>query len=215
MFTIDLLKGEGVPMRSRPGGIAFACTVLAVPLMVGIAMVGVIKEHNVALSIQEQQLARINGVIGTLSDALAHKHAMETQKTAATHLLSDIKTALTHRTTWTPVLTTVAHGMPDALVLTRLEAQQTMVRRQVPAKDDPKIMIEATIPVRTLAIAVCGQDGNASYTTVKAFQDYLRSTPALGPRLDSVTVSQDSGETLDGQDVVNYELNCVFKPIIE
>ncbi len=214
MFKIDLLKGEGVPMRSRPGGILFACTVIAVPLIVGIAMVGIGLEHNVALSIQKQQLAKIQGVIGTLSDALEQKHAMEAQKTIYTQLLSDIKTSLKRHTAWSPVLVTLAQAMPQELVLTKLEAQQEFVRRQAPAKNDPGMMIEVMVPIRTLAINVCGQDGNASYKAVRTLQDHLKSTPALGSRLDSVTVSQGSG-TLNGQDVVSYELNCVFKPVFE
>ena len=115
MYTIDLLKGEGVPIRSRPGGIVFACAVIAVPLIVGIAIVGICLERRVALSIQEQQLAKINGVIGTLSEVLATKHAMEAEKTEATHLLENVKTALANYTTWTPALVTLVEGMPKDL----------------------------------------------------------------------------------------------------
>lgn len=214
MYTIDLLKGEGVPIRSRPGGIVFACTIIAVPLIVGIAMVGICLQHRVVISIQEQQLAKIKGVIGTLSDALAQKHAMEAQKTEATDLLEDVKTALTSHTTWTPALMTLVESMPEDLVLTKLEAQQEFVRRRVPAKNDPGMMIDVTVPVRTLQINVCGQEGNTAYRAVRTLQDHLKSAPALGSRLDTVTVSQGSG-TLDGQDVVSYELNCTFKPAIE
>ena len=212
MFTIDLLKGEGIPIRSRPGGIAFACTVISVPLIVGIIMAGVCIEHRVALSIQEQQLARIKSVTGTLLDALARKHAMEAQKTASTNLLYNAKTALTRHTPWTPALLTLVEGMPDNLVLTKLEAQQDFVRRRVPAENDPGMMIDITVPVRTLEIDVCGYDGNVAYRAVRELQDHLKSSAALGSRLNTVTVSQGSG-ILDGQDVVSYELSCVFKPI--
>ena len=33
MFTIDLLKGEGVPIKSKPEDIAFALVMIIVPII--------------------------------------------------------------------------------------------------------------------------------------------------------------------------------------
>ena len=89
MYEIDLLKGEGVPIRSRPGGIAFACLVLAVPLIASIAMISIYLEHRVATSVQSQQLTRLRRVTAALSGALETKRSLEHQKTLGVHLLSD------------------------------------------------------------------------------------------------------------------------------
>jgi Tfp pilus assembly protein PilN len=211
MYTVDLLNGEGVPIRSRPGGIAFACLLIVVPLVVGIVIVGVYLDRQVTVSIQTQQLARLQGVLGTLSAALEKKRSLEEQQVAATGFLADIKTALNRHTQWSPALKTVIDSLPNALVLTKLEARQEFVPRKVPSKGNPKTTVDVSVPVRTLGIGVCGYDGNASYRAVRDLQDRLRSSATLGPRLDAVTVSQESG-TLDGEDVVRYELTCVFKP---
>lgn len=214
MYEVDLLKGEGVPIRSRPGGIAFACMVIAVPLIVGIAIASIYLEHRVAASVQRQQLTRLQRVIATLSEALETKHALEKQQAASRHLLGDIKTALTGHTQWSGVLTTVVDCLPSTLILTKLAARRDTVRRQVPAKDNPETTIDITVPRRTLHIGVCGYDAHAAYQAVRNFQDRLRSSPVLGPYIDTVTVSQES-QTLDGEPVVSYELNCAFKPSFE
>lgn len=214
MYTIDLLSGEGVPIRSRPGCIAFACLLIVVPLIVGVVLVGVYLDRQVTVSIQGQQLSRLEGVLGTLSGALEKKRSLEEQSATAAGLLTDIRTALGRHTQWSPALVAVTESLPDALVLTRLEARQEFVSRKVPSKANPKTTIDVQVPVRSLGIGVCGYDGNASYRAVRQLQDSLRSSRVLGPRLDTVTVSQESG-TFDGEDVVRYELNCTFKPEVE
>ncbi len=214
MYTIDLLKGEGIPIRSRPGGIAFACLVIAVPLIVGIAMISIYMEHRVATSVQRQQLVRLRQVITTLAPALERKRTLEERKTLGVDLLGDVRTALGQRAQWSPILATVVESLPETLVLTKLQARQSMVRHRVPAKNDPEMEIDISVPVRTLDIGVCGQDEYAASQAVRSFQDRLRSSPVLKPWLDTLTVSQEA-QTLDGQDVVSYELSCVMKPIIE
>jgi hypothetical protein len=214
MYKIDLLKGEGIPIRSRPGGVAFACLVIAVPLIVGITMVSIFVEHRVASAVQRQQLTRLRRVITALAPALEAKRALEERKALGMDLLGDVKTALGRRTQWSPILATVVATLPETLVLTKLQAHQSMVRRQVPSRDNPETLIDISVPVRALEIRVCGEDGHAASRAVRRFQDSLRSSATLGHWLDALTVSQES-QTLDGQDVVSYELNCVFKPAIE
>ena len=210
MYEIDLLKGEGVPIRSRPGGIAFACLVIAVPLIVGAAMASIYMEHRVATSVQSQQLIRLRRMIAALSPALETKRTLENRQAANRHLLGDIRTALSGYTQWSPVLTTVIDCMPDALILTKIEATRHSVRREVPLPDNPKATTEIVVPVRALQIGVCGYDEQSAYRAVRTFQDRLRATPVLGPRIDTVTVSQQS-QVLNGKQVVSYELNCAFQ----
>jgi hypothetical protein len=214
MYKVDLLKGEGIPIRSRPGGIAFACMVIAIPLIVGSAIASIYLEHRVAASVQIQQLNRLRKMVGTLSGALEAKRLLQEQKTVGTQLLGNAKTALTGHTQWSPVLATVIDCMPDSLILTKLRARQESVRRRVPAKDNPEISIDIDVPMRTLQIGVFGYGEQAAYRAVRDFQDRLRSSAMLAPRLDTLTISQES-QTRDGQEVVSYELNCAFRPVFE
>ena len=214
MYEIDLLKGEGVPIRSRPGGIAFACLVIAVPLIAGIAMISIYLEHRVATSVQSQQLTRLRRVTAALSGALETKRSLEDQKTLGAHLLGDVKTALTRHTQWSTTLTTVIDCLPEALILTKLAATRDTVRREMPSPDNPDVMITANIPVRSLQVRVAGRHEDTAYRAVRAFQDRLRTSATLASRIDTLTVSQES-EFLDGESVVSYELICAFKPSFE
>ncbi len=211
MYEIDLLQGEGVPMRSRPGGIAFVCMVIAVPLIIGAAMVTIYLEHRVAISVQNRQLTRLRQAVTALAPALEAKRSLERQEAHDIDLLADVRSTLTRRTQWSPVLTTVIDCLPGGLILTRLGATREVVRRQVPTEENPETTMEINVPVRSLQIRVAGHDEETAYRAVKEFQDRLRSSADLGTRIDMLTVSQES-QTLDGDPVVSYELNCTFRP---
>ena len=123
MYKVDLLKGEGIPIRSRPGGIAFACLVIVVPMIVGSAIASIYLEHRVAASVQLQQLNRLRTAVTCLSEAMETTQALHERQALGVQLLGDVKTALIGRTQWSPVLATVIDCMPDSLILSRLEAR--------------------------------------------------------------------------------------------
>jgi hypothetical protein len=213
-YTIDMLKGEGLPIRSRPGGIVFACLVVVVPFLAGFGAMSVYLDSDVVITIQKQQASRLGMAVEALSNAVHKREALEREKMEAACVLSEVKTSLGGRTQWSPTLASIVESLSDTLVLTKLEARQDTVRIKVPAKDDPTKKIDASVPVRALKICVCGKDKESSSEAVRRVQENLRSAPAIGPLLDTITVSQDA-TTLDGHEAVLYELNCVFKPVTQ
>jgi hypothetical protein len=213
-YTIDLLKGEGIPIRSRPGGVAFGCLIVVVPFLVIVGAVSFYTDCDVVITIQKQQVSKLEAAVQTLSSAVQKKESLEREKARAAGLLSDVKTALGGRTQWSPTLVSLVESLSQTLVLTKLEAKLSTMRTKVPAKDDPTKKVETSIPVRELRICVAGKDKETSSEAVRSFQESLRSSASLGPMLDTITVSQDA-TMLDNQQAVLYELNCVFKPMVQ
>lgn len=215
MYTVDLLMGEGIPIRSRPGGIALACLIVVVPLLIGLGMTSFYLDGRIILSIEKQQLSNIESASGVLTQALKRKESLENEKASASGVLSEIKTAVDGYTQWSPTLTSLVESLSDTLVLTRLEANQSTVQRKVPAKDDPTRKVDVSIPTRTLKLCVCGRQAGTALDAVQTLQENLRTSPVIGPILDTITVSQ-SVSMLDNQEAVMYELECTLKtgPIV-
>jgi hypothetical protein len=210
MYTIDLLKGEGIPIPSRPGGIAMACLIVVVPLLLALGLTSFYLDGQVVISIEKQQLRKLVAAAENLSAALEKKESLEQEKAQALEMLSDISTSLGGYTQWSQTLAALVASLSDTLVLTRLEARQGTVQRKVPAKDDPARKVDVSVPVRTLKLSVCGRQPGTTLEAVQTFQENLRSSPAIGPLLDTITVSQNAA-VMDSQEAVMYELECVFK----
>ena len=210
MFTIDLLKGQGVPMKSSPGGIAIAAITVVVPLIVATIMFGFYLNDKTTTLIKEQDIDRCQAEIDKLSGAVELKESLEKEKIVYGDALSEVKSSISRYIQWSPVLVTLVENMPNSVVLTGLEARQDSVRKKVPKKDNPQEMTEANVPVRILRMTVSGSPQYDCNKDVRDFQERLNSSALLGPKLENIVVSRES-ETLEGRDVASYEIECVFK----
>jgi len=210
MFTIDLLKGEGIPFRSGPAGIAFAVITAAVPIVIAIAIGGLYLNNKVVMSLKEKEITALADKVEEMSDTIKLQKALEGEKSHYGVCLSEIKSTIGKYNQWSPVLTTLVENMPNSVILTELEVEQNTVKKKVPKKDKPGKMIEVDTLVTSMRMIVSDILRSDSDQAVKEFRDYLCSSSLLGPKLEKVSVSKESG-TLNGQDVVYYMIDCVFK----
>jgi Tfp pilus assembly protein PilN len=211
MFTIDLLKGQGIPIRSRPENIAVGSVTFAVPVIIAIVMFGFYLSDRVVISVQKRGIVSYEANINKLSDAAELQKSFEREKNAINGCLSDVSSAIGKHTQWSDILVTLVRNMPDSMVLTRLEAKERSIRREVPQKGDPGKMVSISVPVRTLQMSISGNSHYNCDKAVRDFRDRLRFSKLLGPKLENIRVSQKS-DTLDGRDVISYEIDCIFKP---
>ena len=211
MFTIDLLNGQAIPPRARPGGLVIIAMTAVVPIAVAMGLFITYLNGNVVLSVKEKEIARYEGEIAQLSGEVKIQNALEDEKRAYGKYLSEVKSALGQHTQWSPVLTTLMENIPDSVILTSLAIEHDSVRKTVPKKDDPKKKVEISVPVKILRLGVRGGDQRNCDQAVKDFMGRLWASASLGPRLENIGHSQES-EEIGGRDVISYEISCFFKP---
>ncbi|UCC98209.1 MAG: hypothetical protein JSW66_20480 [Phycisphaerales bacterium] len=211
LFKIDLLKGQAIPLKSKPGGLAMVVVTAAMPITVAMGMVSLYLHNNIEVAVKEKEIARYDAQIGEFSDAVQLKAALEKEKIACKAYLSDVSSSVKRHTQWSPILTTLIENMPDSVVLTDIEVEQKSVKKKVPKPDDPKKTIEIDVLVKTLRLSVSGGPERNCDDAVRDFRDRLRSSALLGSKLENIAVAQES-ETREGRDVVSYEISCVFRP---
>jgi len=210
MFTIDLLDGQGIPIKSRPVGMAVAAITIAVPAIVAIAMLSCYLHNATTISIKRQAIAGYQAKIGKLSEAIKIYKSLEQDKSLYINCLSEVKSSIVNHTQWSDILTTVVENLPDAVVLTKLDVTQQNVKKKIPKKDDPKQTVDITVPVKNLKISVAANPGPKSDEAVRDFRNRLLYSQSLQQTLKSINVSQTSG-TLGDQQVISYEIDCIFK----
>jgi Tfp pilus assembly protein PilN len=211
MFTIDLLKGQGVPIKSSPKNMAFGVTAAVVPVLIAIGMFGLYLRNRIVISVHAEAIESHETKIAKMSDALKVQQAIEEKKNSYSNCLSEVENSLGRHTQWSPVLVTLVENMPDSVILTALEVKQRALKKKVPQKDDPAKMVMASIPVRTLHMTVAARPRSRCDEDIRNFSESLRSSSTLGPRLDNIKISQ-SESMIDGQSVVTYNIDCIFKP---
>ncbi len=211
MFTIDLLKGQGIPAKSRPRNIAIGVAVVVAPVIIAIAMFGFYLHNKVTISIQKDAIANFKTKIAGMSEAIEFQKSFEQQKNAYNNCLSEVSGNLDRHTQWSPVLVTLVKNMPESVILTALDVKQRSTKIKVPKKDDPKIMIDAAVPLRTLQMTVVGRPQTNCDEAIRDFSERLRSSSLLGPKLDNIRIAQGTRKLKD-EEVVSYQIDCFFKP---
>ncbi|UCF43546.1 MAG: hypothetical protein JSV99_01055 [Planctomycetota bacterium] len=211
MFTIDLLKGQGIPKKSGPEGILVAVATFAIPLVAGMVMFGFYVSDRIVTSVRKQEIANYQASIDGLSDAAELQESFTREKGLLGGCLSEVAGSLCSHSQWSGVLVTLVENMPDSMVLTKLEVKQSSVKKKVPQKDDPKKMIDISVPVRTLRMSVCGSSEQNYDDEIRDFRNRLRFSELLVSRLEDIRVAQGV-EKLEDRDVVSYEIDCIFKP---
>ena len=211
MFTIDLLKGQGVPRKSRPVGMVAAVVAVAVPVIAAAAVFSCYLRNAIAISIKKQAVAGYEAKIDKLSDAVKLHKSREQDKSLYINSLSEVKSSIVNHTQWSDVLAAVVQNLPDAVVLTKLEVIQQHAKKKVPSKDDPKKTIDISVPVKTLKISVAANPESNCDEAVREFRNRLLRSQSLQQSLAGINVSATSG-TLGEQEVISYEIDCNFKP---
>jgi len=211
MFTIDLLNGQAIPLNSKPGSLAIIVISAAIPIAIAAGMLSYYHRNAIVVSVKGQEIANCQAEIDKLSDAVELYKALEKKKTDYGIYMSELNSSLKRHTQWSPVLKTLIENIPDSVVLNTLAVEHDTVKRKVPKEDDPQKMVEVDVLVRILRLSVSGGQQSNCDEAVRDFRDRILASPELGPRLEKIEVSQKS-ETIDGQDVVSYEIRCVLKP---
>jgi hypothetical protein len=211
MFKIDLLKGEAIPIKSRPEGIAIGALTFTVPIIVIIVMFGLYVSNGIAMSIQKRDIAKYIKKTKALSGAVMLQKSLEREKGAIGSSLSEVASSIGKHVQWSPVLALLARHIPESMVLTSVEVKQRTETKRVPSKKDTKKMVNISVTARTLKMNICGSPDSDCDKMVRNFQDDLRFSTLLGPKLEKVKVSQEF-DKLDGEDAICYTIDCIFKP---
>jgi hypothetical protein len=211
MFTIDLLKGQGIPRKNKPAGMAVAAITVAVPFIAAIAAFTCYLCNATIISIEKQAITSYQAKFNKLSDAVKLHKSLEQEKNLYIDCLSEVKSSIANHTQWSDILAAVVENLPEAVILTKLEVTQQHEKRKVPAKDDPKKTVDITVPIKTLKINVAAHPGSNCDGAVRDFRNRLLNLPYLQQTFNSINVSQTSG-TLGNQQVISFEIDCIFKP---
>lgn len=210
VFTIDLLKGQGIPPQSGPWCIVIAVITAILPVIIAIAIWGFYQKNNVVMSIKQQDIAKLEEKTFELSDAVENQRALEREKIHYGACISEVNASIGKYTQWSSVLAELIENMPGSVVLSELKVEQDSVEKEVPKPDDPKKKVKINVPVNKLVLSVSDQGRGNCREAVRKYRECLLASPLLKPMLATIDFSTRT-ENLEGKDVKFYELSCLFK----
>jgi hypothetical protein len=212
MYTIDLLKGQGLPLKSRPRRTALATLILVTPLLAGGFLFTHYLQNRVLLASRQHDLRETESRLASLSNTLKTQKALVDQISRLDAYLTEVAGALPRHTQWSGLLRTVVESMPADVILCRLEARPATVNREKPLPGDAKKTMTVACPTRTLRICVNGPPQTATDEAVLEFINRLRASPLFVAKTEVIQIVAHQLEEVGGRKLVRYDIDCVFKP---
>ena len=212
MFTIDLLKGQGIAAKSKIEHIIVASLTISVLVIVVIVMLSFYLSNGIAMAMDKQQAANYEEKMAKFSKSVKIQESFESEKEAIRYSLSEVSSSIDRFTQWSPVIMTMVENMPDSMILTKLELKPRKVKRLIPRKDNSGNMVSVGVLINILNVSICGSPRTNYDKEVRAFSGRLSSSELLKEsRLEEIRVSQKVDKD-HGQDIVIYEMQCIFGP---
>jgi Tfp pilus assembly protein PilN len=213
MFTIDLLKGQGIPARSRPEGIVATAVTVVLPMAIALTMLGIYLSSRVVINIQRKEIAGYETKIAGLSNEVkAHKN-YEKQKGEVQQRIAETADVISDQQQWSDILVTIVENLPDSLILERMAVESRSTKVKVTDDKNSKKKKNKIVMRRTLLLTFGGSAGEDLNRQVQAFRDKLKVSKVLGPQVEDIPVSQRV-EMVNDREVITYEMKCILKPQI-
>lgn len=204
MFKIDLLKGKGIPVKSKPREAVLIGISFGVPVTVLIVLLGHYLYGEVIASTQKGLVNSYETKLSRLADKLAVQESAEAEIIALNTCLKEVAENIGGHIQWSPILQVVADNMPEALVLEKLEVREESVRREIPRKDDPSKRVPIYINRRVMQISLYGKLGVDNDEAVLQFQQNLRASGMLSPKVDNIKADEKEG-------LMRYKIECILE----
>lgn len=212
MYKIDLLKGHGIPIRNRRGGLLIIIATVAAPLIIAMVMYSQYLLNNIDINRMEISIRDRDKKIAQMADAVKALASLERQSVTMRDCLADVGTAIGRNVQWSPILRLIVENMPPSTQLSKLDVSLVQASKQVPDKTDPKRMVNVPYASRSLRISLHEFSKSDNGEAVHAFISKLRTSNVLVNKVEDIRIAAQEHDKVQGIEVTRYDVECVFKP---
>lgn len=210
MFTIDLLKGKGLPVKSRPIVVAIAAVPLLIPLMATAVMAVCCLQNRAMIQARQNIIQDNQQKITAFADDLKHYRDVNKQAFDIQSRLDDVNKALSYRIQTTPLLVQLTENLPDNLTVTKLDLTRADQRKKE-TDDKTGNSRYVTCVQRKLKLVVGGTTNANTDQSAEQYVQSLRNSKSLSGWFGDIQIVSRSNGTIDKQNCAFYEIECNLK----
>ena len=211
MISVDLLKGEGRPIKSRPGVVALMVVPFIFPVLAGVFLVGWYQSDKIMMRVQVKKLTSYNEGPQQYSDVEQLLQDAAAESKYINSCLIEVSGTINHHRQWSPVLSSLTENLPPAVSLNSLELLREKKREKIPDKDDTQKTVLVDKYQYTLRITTDTGTTVEDDAAVQVFIQQLRNSSLLAPRIEDIRIASQQSVSEETVDIVRYEIDCVFK----
>lgn len=210
MYTIDLLQGSGLPLKSRPGRMALALVPVLIPLMAGVLTAGNWMHRETLIKAEQSRVESNDEQLQRFRQDLETYRFRQVRILDAQHRLKVVNKLLTTELAVSPLVLELVRTLPDSVFFQEFELEYLpkYEQKQGEKKGEQRIVRRVR---RTLRLSLIGPNLIESDQAVNQYIQDLRNNPALSEALYEVRIVSREPGSNDDMNQVLYSIECQLK----
>jgi len=209
MLNIDMLKGQGIPMKSNPGTALLLALVIAVPVLATMAITAEYLNGRIELKTLKNEWSEVEDNISQLSAGVKFQASDRGIINNINACFVEVHEILQYHIQWTPVLVTLIENLPEKLFLEKLTLDTYPLQTEVPKRSDPLEFVSVDVPKSIVFIDLYSHLADDDIKNVQDYIEQLNSLESFREKIDSIRPLTQITDEHEG--VKRYSIKCVFK----
>ena len=210
MFSIDLLKGKGLPQTFDVKTSVLKTVPILIPLLAITVFAASYQRDRAMLNNQQQTLKSNQQQIEQYTKDMAEYNRVNTQIKGMEKCLKDISKALSYRIQVSDVLVELVQSLPDSIFIYEIELDRNAQRIKDQQEDSAEVK-QRLVVRRQMQLVVCGYDAEQSDAAVQDYVNKLEQSPLLSEIFVEIKPSARQQGEVDGRPAIYYEIDCVLQ----
>ena len=211
MFTIDLLKGKGVPVQLKPATIALGSVPFVVPVLVAVVLICLYGATVVRVAGAQSEIASLDEQIFKHLPEAKFAREINAGINYTNKDLNEVAIAIKQFCQFTGVLETLSEELPDSILFKDIKITGVGDKVKIPDPKDSSKKVESHLMKRTMQINVCGIPSRRTDVAVHEYIKRLQKSEALGSLIERIGIVSEEDGKLDNKTVTLYGIECKFK----
>ncbi len=209
MLNIDMLKGQGIPMKSNPGTALLLALVIAVPVLATMAIAAEYLNGRIELKTLKNEWSEVEDNISQLSAGVKFQASDRGIINNINACFVEVHEVLQYHIQWTPVFVTLIENLPEKLFLEKLTVDTYAQLTEVPKRSDPLEFVSVEVPKSIVYIDLYSHLADHDNKNVLNYIQQLNALEQFVQKIDSIRPLSQITDKQEG--VVRYSIKCVFK----
>ncbi|MHC5200399.1 MAG: hypothetical protein ACYSO1_09880 [Planctomycetota bacterium] len=209
MFSIDLLKGKGLPEKVDLKRSALKALPILIPVLAVTLFASAYHKDSVSLKNQKQLLHSNQQQLEHHTKDVAEYNKMKAAMKAAIkdveNCLSDISKAMAYRIQVSDILVELVQTLPDNIIIYEMNLDRNASQEKFQAAESSEVKQKLVVR-RNLNLVLCGFNADQSDAAVQAYINDLKQSSVLAEIFTQITQGQ-----VDGRPAIYYEIECELR----
>ena len=210
MFSIDLLKGKGLPEKTDLKRSILKALPILIPVLAVTLFASAYQHNGASLRTQQQRLLSNQQQLSLYTEDVADYNKMNLKIKGMKKCLNDISKAMAYRVQVSEVFVELVQALPESIFVYEMKLDRNAAQKKIQQPDSGEVT-QRLVVRRKLNLVLCGYDAERSDAAVQEYVNTLKQSPLLTEIFTEIKPSARQQGEVDARSAIYYEIDCVLR----